>query len=461
VAAALLAVLSTCREARADENADAGASADSAAVKATGANAPVPQAPLPSAGEQRTQTPGVPGEVAIDYATPRYEPAGFPTIGGSTDVGLQLGVATSLTRFANDTRPYAWNLNLVLSASFKDDDGFRLVQQNYIVALDVPKAITLFGHEVRVLPAGGYVRTINAPYYGRGNATTSVVPAGVADPSEYYTFLSQMAYARAIARILIRKPYEIFVEPRFRYMVPVAYAGSLLANDAAANGAGGRPPVHGLRDEGIVSLSAGLIVDSRDNELFPTQGVYEQFGAKYEQGIAGDNDVSAGTVGAVFRGYLPAGPIVLAMRGVVDFSFGEVPFFDLYTGGPYRVLQLPGGSTGVRGVPLGLYSGLVKAVVNLEARTLFANFRVVRQKIRLGGDVFVDAGRAFDDYSFDSPRDGNGVGIHWGTGAGLYVTWGDAALIRVEVAYSPDAIALSTPVGPLPLGIYVQDGVMF
>jgi hypothetical protein len=92
---------------------------------------------------------------------------------------------------------------------------------------------------------------------------------------------------------------------------------------------------------------------------------------------------------------------------------------------------------------------------------MFASFHVARQKIRLGADAFFDAGRAFDDYTFDSPRDGSGLGIHWGTGGGFYIAWGDAALVRLEAAYSPDAIALSTPIGGLPLGIYVEDGVMF
>jgi Omp85 superfamily domain len=418
-----------------------------------------PQGPLPTgATEQQKQVPGQGGgELAIDYTTPRYEPAGFPIIGGDTDIGLQLGVAGSLTHFANGTRPYAWNLNLALSASFKNDNGFRLVQQNYIVTFDVPKVTTFFGHEVRFLPAAGYVRTIDAPYYGRGNATTSVVPAGVADPSTYYTFFSQMAYARGITRIVIRKPYEIFIEPRVRYMAPQAYPGSLLASDAAADGANGRPIVRGLQNEGIVSLAAGVIIDSRDNELFPTRGVFDQFGVIFDQGIASRNDVAYGNAGAVVGGYVPIGPLVLAMRGVVDFDVGNVPFFDLYTGGAYRILQLPGGATGVRGVPLGLYSGLIKAVANLELRAMSSSFHLLRQRIRLGGDVFVDAGRAFDDYSFDSPRDGRGIGVHWGTGAGFYVAWGDAALLRAEVAYSPDA----TLVAGLPIGIYVGDGVMF
>jgi hypothetical protein len=91
-------------------------------------------------------------------------------------------------------------------------------------------------------------------------------------------------------------------------------------------------------------------------------------------------------------------PDVHPGSGVLDFDFGNVPFFDLYTGGPFRLLQLPGGSTGVRGVPLGLDSGLIKVVGNAELRHIFAAFRLLRQKIRLGAD------RIGSRYPPDFPR---------------------------------------------------------
>ncbi len=422
--------------------------------------------PLPtSPTEQRKQaapSPSPPGRAneAIDYVTPRYEPTGIPTFGGDTDIGAEAGVAASLTRFGQDIRPYIWNLNVVLSASFKDDNGFRLVQQNYFAALDIPH---VDGSAVRLMPALGYVRTINAPYFGRGNGPKSAAPPGTADPTEYNQYLAQTFFLRELTRIVVRRPYEIVVEPILRYVAPRDYAGSRLETDAAAH-TGGAPIVRGFRDEPVLTLAAGLIVDSRDNELFPTRGVFHQIGLKYVQGFPLDGDVAYGGASGVFAGYIPlGGESVLALRGVLDFDFGHVPFFDLASGGPFRPLQLPGGSTGVRGVPLGLSSGLIKVVGNVEVRSLFAAYRVFRQKIRLGGDAFVDAGRAFDDYTFASPRDGSGIGVHFGLGGGLYVGWGDAALIRLEVAYSPDAFPVTLPFssGGPPLGIYVQNGIMF
>ena len=54
--------------------------------------------------------------------------------------------------------------------------------------------------------------------------------------------------------------------------------------------------------------------------------------------------------------------------------------------------------------------------------------------------------------------DGSGVGLKYGVGGGVYVLWGQAAMLRIEAAYSPDAVSENPS---LPLGIYVEDGTMF
>lgn len=416
--------------------------------------------PLPtSATEQKKQAQPV--GLGIDYTTTRYEPAGLPTIGGDTDTGLALGFAGGLTRFAGGEQPYVWKLNVVASASFKNDPVFRLVQQTYFVALDVPRGDS---SRVRWMPAVGYIRAIDAPYFGLGNATNPAVPAGAGNSAQYNQYLAQTFFVRELTRILVKSPYEIVFIPFVRYLYPREYPGTRLAADAAAQGAGGAAPVRGLRDELVATLATGIIVDSRDSELFPRSGTYDQIGLRYVQGFPADGRVVYGGAGGVVAWYFPLGDTsLLAVRGVLDLEVGNVPFFDLYYGGPFRPLQLPGGSTGVRGVPLGLFSGLVKVVANVELRTLPLHFSLLEQRFRLGGDAFGDAGRAFSDYTFHSPRDGSGIGIHWGIGAGAYVTWGDAALLRVEAAYSPDAFPLR-PFGSgasLPVGVYVEDGVMF
>src|SRR5262249_35850089 len=162
---------------------------------------------------------------------------------------------------------------------------------------------------------------------------------------------------------------------------------------------------------------------------------------------------------AMLAGYLPlGGPFVAAGRVVIDLLYGKVPFYDLYNAGPFNDWEMPGGANGIRGVPWGRYSAPIKLITNLELRALHTKFTLFGQKFRVGNQVFFDSGRVWDDYTFTSPRDGKGPGIKWGTGAGAYLMWGDGAIFRAELAYSPDAVETSPR---FPLGFYLADGVMF
>src|ERR1700679_661379 len=38
----------------------------------------------------------------------RYELAGFPIVGGNSDIGIQFGGAATWTRFYDDAHPYLW-----------------------------------------------------------------------------------------------------------------------------------------------------------------------------------------------------------------------------------------------------------------------------------------------------------------------------------------------------------------
>ena len=89
---------------------------------------------------------------------------------------------------------------------------------------------------------------------------------------------------------------------------------------------------------------------------------------------------------------------------------------------------------------------------------MLLHFRLLGQQFQLGNNLLFDAGRLWSDYSFRAAADGDGVGLKWGVGGGEYLQWGQAAVFRLEVAYSPDARSENPG---LPLGIYVEDGVMF
>ena len=388
-----------------------------------------------------------------DYDTRRTEPAALPLVGGSSDIGLQLGGVGTLTHFQDGTYPYAWKTDLVLSGSFKNspEGGTEIAQQNYEWKWDIPG---LAGGRLRLNPFVAFQRAVNAGYFGLGNESASVAPGGGA-PGRYFQWIQEQGLARVFARIQETGPWAAMLGTTFRYIEPETYADSKLAADAASN------QVIGVEPLLLGAIHAGGIYDSRDDEIFPTRGQFHQMGVRAVQGFPLDAAVHYGAASAILSGFVPlARECVLALRGVVDVEFGDVPFYDLYMAGPFVSYEMPGGSSGIRGVPIGRYLGPVKAVVNAELRSLFAKLRVLGQSFRLGGDAFFDTGRVWGNKTpaSSSTTDETFLGLHYGVGLGGYLLWGQAAMFRVEVAYSPDAASFSST---LPLGIYVEDGTMF
>jgi hypothetical protein len=393
---------------------------------------------------------------ATDYFRRRYEPAGFPLIGGDTDIGFEFGVTGTLSYFADGVKPYRWNMDLVLAASVKQGPtGPELEQQTYLWNFDVP---ALFGGGVRLNPEVSYVHTINYGYFGLGDASSGVVPTSAVNPARYHQWIESIAQVRTEARLALAGPFGALFALQYLYVNPTAYAGSLLADDSAARTIGGGPPLYGTTALSLPSLATGFLYDTRDDEIFAHSGMFDELGVRFEEGFPTGANVRYAEAGAILRGFVPIGPFVVAGRLVLNAQYGDVPFYDLFQAGPFDQQEMPGGSAGIRGVPVGRYLGPIKVIGNVELRAMWLRFSVLKQKFTIGDDLFFDTGRVWSDYSFHSPLDGHGAGLKYGVGGGIYALWGQAAMLRIEMAYSPDAVSENPT---LPVGIYVEDGTMF
>ena len=132
----------------------------------------------------------------------RFEVAGFPIIGGNTDIGVQVGAAATFTQFKDEVKPYLWNIDAVASASMKSDsNGFRLVQQQHVLRLDAPD---LWHDRLRIDARSNFLRTINAGYFGLGNASRAVTNSN-GQIGDRYQFTHEEASAR-LANRMIRPP---------------------------------------------------------------------------------------------------------------------------------------------------------------------------------------------------------------------------------------------------------------
>jgi outer membrane protein assembly factor BamA len=388
----------------------------------------------------------------------RYELAGFPIIAGNTDIGVQFGGAATLTRFYDSALPYEWNVDLLLSASAKDDqNGFRLVQQAHVLRVNTPD---LFSGRLRLDSRASFQRTINASYYGMGNSAPfdPVPPPGQATIGRRYQYVQEDTRLRVIGRVRTGTPADIAFMGKLRYEAPEVYASSKLEQDLAARNPDGSRVAIGGSSMLVAGIGAGVMVDTRDSEFVTRRGVFYQVGVGAFAGTA--EDVAYGTAAIILAHYAPLpGPFVFASRFFASFLFGNVPFYDLAQGGTFESQYMLGGESGVRGVPAGRYAGPIKMLANTEVRaTPFPRFVLLGQRLRIGNNVFFDAGRVWNQYGVVSPADGYSLGLKFGIGAGVFIQWGEAAIFRIEAAYSPDAAAVNPA---LPLGIYAADRLMF
>ena len=385
----------------------------------------------------------------------RFEVAGFPIVGGNSDIGVQLGGAATFTRFHDDVRPYLWDVDLLLPLSFKDDQGrLALVQQNSLAPARCaqPNGRTTARRLQDQLSAHNQRGVLRC--WQCDDRQLPGKPSGP-EPSTI-SLIEEEARSRTIARVHTGTMVDFAFGAIARYSNPSAYAGSKLDEDTSAN-ANGMRSVRGIERAFLGTLSAGLMYDTRDSEFVTNRGLFYQLGLGGTVGSS--EEVAYGEASVVLAHYAPiAGPFIFAGRAVASFKFGNVPFYELAQGGVFEPQYLFGSDSGVRGVPNGRYSGLVKGVANLEIRSTLPRFVLFEQRLRFGTTTFIDAGRTWSNYTFDSAQDGKGAGIKYGIGGGVFIQWGEAAIFRVEAAYSPDA-ATENP--GFPIGIYVADGLMF
>lgn len=387
----------------------------------------------------------------------KTEWAAVPVIGGSTDIGFQFGAALNIARVGGGFKPYWWKMDMLLSTSVKGGPrGTEFVQQSHDMRWTIPGGA---GGKVRLMPAVFFDKTVNSGYFGIGNAAPVVTdPDG--QVGARYQFKHQEIRTRLNVRQPITQEWNAIYGWTFRYLNPKAYAESRLAIDAATREKDGSPLIYGLEPINVGIIQGGVTYDTRNDEIIPTKGWLNTAAFRFAGATPTDSGVRWMGFNVILQKYQRIGrsPFVLAGRLFVDMMAGHVPFYDLSQAGAFAAVDFPGGAQGIRGVPNGRYSGLVKVVGNVEVRTFYTDFHLFGSHFKLGATAFIDAGRIWTDYTFNNPRDGNGLGLKYGIGGGPCFTWDSAALFRVDLAYSPDASAANPG---FPIGIYVQEGFMF
>lgn len=425
----------------------------------TSSRPPVHLVPLP---------PKAPDETDPNARTTEW--AALPVIGGGSDIGVLFGATVVVTRLGDGVRPYLWQLDAIASTSVKSGPrGAEFVQQGWGGRLDVPR---IFGSRLRYQFGAFYTRTVNELYFGLGNSAVpdaNTVSTGDLAKNQY---VNEELRIRNVLRFPIvdeggragpppgqvNETWTGQVGLQVRALHAQPYSGSALERDFAAKTPSGAPYAYGGGLQGVIVPSVGMLYDTRNREILTSKGSFHELSLRVAS-VFPDTASTYGGAHLTLRNYttLP-GDIILATRVVVDATAGHVPVFDLSQYGSFTPSAAIGGDDGIRGVPAALYYGRLKALTNIELRRMLFGVHPFGASLEFGLDAFFDAGRVWMNYSFDDPRDGKAAGIKMGAGGGILVLWGQAALFRAEIAYSPDA-NIANP--GFPAAIYLADDVIF
>jgi outer membrane protein assembly factor BamA len=373
----------------------------------------------------------------------------LPVVGGNTDIGIGGGYFAGLARIKKGVDPYMWNLESAGFVTFKPREGGGVLMpyQDVFVKLTVPRFL---GSPTRLEVKPEYSwETLG--YYGLGNASSAKRPDGT--NQQYFEYVRVHPVILATLHTRVIDHIAVTTGAGFTQNWLEIKNGTRLDSDLRSGDAETRRLLGPARaDHPVIFFKYGAVFDTRDNEFSPTKGTFNEVDLK----LAPGSDQSKlphryGQTTLVLRTYtsLIKERLVLAGRLVGDALFGDVPFYELTR---FADTYAIGGVNGVRGVPAQRYSGRVKAFGNVELRGDIVKFKLLGKDMSAGAAVFFDAGRVWADTKAEPTLDGTGLGLKYGVGAGARLRSGNAFLLRLDVAWSPDAT---------PIGAYLATGEIF
>jgi hypothetical protein len=361
-----------------------------------------------------------------------------PVGGGTTDIGIGGGFFAALTRNQRGYTPYRWNVEAAGFVSFLVRDGGLVLP--YTDVYSKVTVVRFLGGPLQLELRPSFTDELTLDYYGMGNASSALLPAG--EPVRYFQYARMHPEMLADVRFKVVDHVAGRVGLRYVETLYDVPSDSKLGEDLRSGSPEVKSLVGPIHTEGAALFRYGLQFDDRDNQVSPHTGTFDEVAFNLSPGGTSDLPFRYGEVSVNLRGYVPlfSKRVTLAARVVGDILFGDVPFYELSRAVDTYAI---GGSNGVRGVPAQRYYGKVKVFGNVEIRARLFEIRAFGKQFTIGAAGFFDGGRVWADTSPHPELDGAGLGLKYGVGGGLRLLSGTAFVLRADVAWSPDA----TPVG--------------
>ena len=357
-----------------------------------------------------------------------------PNVGFDTDDGLGFGGRFELQRKDPDRLPYAFGLVVHGYASVR---GYH----HHRIYLDFPGLGA--DHATRLTWKFAYRQWLNDGYWGIGNGSVRerayVADFDKDDPRRTrYRYNLIQPFMHVALRHALKRPFAVFLSLRAQYTEVRPYEGSLLEAE--------QPP--GMKGGFAAEVGAGLIIDSRDNEAAPNQGVFAEIALRASPDLADKGTAYVAPFLSVRAYHTPVagdlarrfpGRIVIAWRLMAEWLFGDAPFYEMTRWGGSVPLLGFGGYETLRGSPFGRYRGPGRAIGNVETRIDVLQFTLFRQPMRVQIVPFLDLGAVWGSGALAS-QPAPTFPIHPAPGVGLHLVYADAFTARVDFAVAPDAV---------------------
>jgi hypothetical protein len=372
----------------------------------------------------------------------------IPIAGGDSDVGIGVGAVGDLAALTPGRPPFKWRLELQAFITGKVQDGaFVLPFRDDSLELLIPRWGP--GHRLHLDARISYTDEATLKYSGIGNASPPVA-TNLPDEHSEYGRIHPTASVELRARIFDN--FYLLGGSAYTYNHLKVDPGTTLSNDQTM----GSPEVRGLlgnfNPHGVELLTAEAQIDTRDDEIVTQRGQFHTLRFRYSPrvGTTLPYGYERFTLTTRFYRSTVGNWLTFRARLVGDLLLGSPPFYELA-----RFDETPaiGGGNAVRGVPAQRYYGKVKVFENVELSGALWSFGVKGKRFMVGPAVFFDAGRTWTEISHAEPQlDGTGLGIKYGVGGGLRVQEGRTFVLRLDLAWSPDAT---------PIGAYFAAGSIF
>ena len=392
--------------------------------------------------------PKVPPPAPKDVEAPQHAPpegigfGGVPAINYDSDNGFGFGIVGTLFYYDGHTRPYRAALTLQIFMTSK------LVQDHNIVLdwLDVGEL------PLRLYTRVGYNQSLTANYCGVGGhvtcdpkvaeAAAATLDGDAADAFARHFYQRRFIdpYGTVQARwALVKEPARFEITGGYRgfYYAPgtwdddngdkkpdlFPYPGSLYAKD------------HPDGEPGFDSaVSAGFMVDTRDNEPAPTEGIWLEASVRESSKLIGSTWDWTGA-NLTLRGYAPLmadHKLVWANRFVVDGVIGDPPVQELVRVGGSNDYYVYGGSEAGRGIRAQRYIGKLRAYDQNEVRWHFLDVGFLDQTFGFTAAGFADVGVVGKEIGDPGEMD-----LLPGFGGALRLSWNENFIVRFDVGFSP------------------------